>query len=69
MVHTFGDFLGFNPHRHILKDMGDMTESCPPCQPGGACRFFGLSNGYWLRSQASHDTEVAERGLSSLAHR
>jgi antitoxin HigA-1 len=28
------------------------------------CRFFGLSNGYWLRAQAAHDTEVAERRLS-----
>ena len=27
------------------------------------CRFFGLSNGYWLRAQAAHDTEVAERTL------
>ena len=27
------------------------------------CRFFGLSNGYWLRAQAAHDTEVAERNL------
>jgi addiction module HigA family antidote len=24
------------------------------------CRFFGLSNGYWLRAQVAHDTEVAE---------
>ena len=22
------------------------------------CRFFGLSNGYWLRAQAAYDTEV-----------
>jgi addiction module HigA family antidote len=29
------------------------------------CRFFGLSNGYWLRAQVLHDTEVAERALSS----
>ena len=29
------------------------------------CRFFGLSNGYWLRAQAAHDTEVAERELGS----
>lgn len=29
------------------------------------CRFFGLSNGYWLRAQAAYDTEVAERALSS----
>lgn len=28
------------------------------------CRFFGLSNGYWLRAQVAHDTEVAERSLS-----
>ncbi|MHB1956356.1 MAG: HigA family addiction module antitoxin [Sulfobacillus sp.] len=27
------------------------------------CRFFGLSNGYWLRAQAAYDTEVAEREL------
>jgi len=25
------------------------------------CRFFGLSNGYWLRAQAAYDIEVAER--------
>ena len=24
------------------------------------CRFFGLSNGYWLRAQAAFDSEVAE---------
>jgi addiction module HigA family antidote len=29
------------------------------------CRFFGLSNGYWLRAQATHDTEVAERALGA----
>ena len=27
------------------------------------CRFFGLSNGYWLRAQAAYDTEVAERNI------
>ena len=27
------------------------------------CRFFGLSNGYWLRAQVAHDTEVAERAI------
>lgn len=27
------------------------------------CRFFGLSNGYWLRAQVEFDTEVAERTL------
>jgi addiction module HigA family antidote len=28
------------------------------------CRFFGLSNGYWLRAQAAYDTEVAESALA-----
>ena len=28
------------------------------------CKFFGLSNGYWLRAQAAYDTEVAEDVLS-----
>ncbi len=28
------------------------------------CRFFGLSNGYWLRAQAAHDTEIPERILT-----
>ena len=28
------------------------------------CRFFGLSNGYWLRAQVAFDTEVAEETLA-----
>ena len=32
-------------------------------------RFFGLSNGYWLRAQAAHDTEVAERKLGPVLTR
>lgn len=28
------------------------------------CRFFGLTNGYWLRAQAAYDTEVAEDALA-----
>ncbi len=30
------------------------------------CKFFGLSNGYWLRAQVAHDTEVAERKMGAL---
>ena len=33
------------------------------------CRFFGLSNGYWLRAQAAHDTEVAEAALFKALQR
>jgi addiction module HigA family antidote len=28
------------------------------------CRFFGLSDGYWLRAQAAYDTEVAHARLA-----
>ncbi len=27
------------------------------------CRFFGLSNGYWLRAQVAYDTEIAADAL------
>lgn len=33
------------------------------------CRFLGLSDGYWLRAQAAHDTEVAGRELASVLKR
>jgi addiction module HigA family antidote len=33
------------------------------------CRFFGLSNGYWLRAQAAYDTEVTEEALSETLDR
>ena len=33
------------------------------------CRFFGLSNGYWLRAQAAHDTEVAAEALGEVLDR
>lgn len=29
------------------------------------CKFFGLSNGYWLRAQVAYDTEVAAEALSA----
>lgn len=28
------------------------------------CRFFGLSDGWWLRLQADYDTEVAKAALA-----
>ena len=33
------------------------------------CRFFGLSNGYWLRAQVAYDTEVAVRKLAPVLRR
>lgn len=33
------------------------------------CRFFGLSNGYWLRAQAAHDIEVARAQMADELRR
>ncbi len=33
------------------------------------CRFFGLSNGYWLRAQVAYDTEVAQEALAQTLKR
>ena len=30
------------------------------------CRFFGLSEGYWLRGQARYDTEMAKDALAGV---
>lgn len=28
------------------------------------CRYFGLTDGYWLRAQVAYDTEVARKELA-----
>ncbi len=33
------------------------------------CRFFGLSEGYWLRGQAHYDTEIAKDGMAGVLAR
>lgn len=33
------------------------------------CRFFGLSDGWWLRLQVSHDTVIAKRKLGKSLER
>ena len=33
------------------------------------CRFFGLSNGYWLRAQVAYDTEIAVKALAATLRR
>ncbi len=30
------------------------------------CRFFGLSDGYWLRAQVAHDTELARDSMADV---
>lgn len=33
------------------------------------CRFFGLSEGYWLRGQAYYDLEIARQGMTDVLAR
>ena len=33
------------------------------------CKYFGLSDGWWLRVQAHHDTEIAKIELKSVLSR
>jgi addiction module HigA family antidote len=33
------------------------------------CRFFGLSDGWWLRLQADHDMEIARAGMTKALAR
>lgn len=46
--------------------IGDWPASAPSPQTPtcGLCRFFGLSDGWWLRLQADYDTEVAKARLA-----
>ena len=30
------------------------------------CRYFGLSEGFWLRMQTSHDLKLAKQALASV---
>ena len=32
------------------------------------CRFFGLSEGFWLRMQACHDLKLAKQALGGVLH-
>ena len=33
------------------------------------CRFFGLSDGYWLRAQVAHDTQVPRPEIESTLNK
>ncbi len=71
-----GEFLleeflkpGLSQYR-LAKEIGVPTQSISEIVKGkqaitadtdlSLCRFLGLSNGYWMRAQVAHDTEVAE---------
>ena len=65
--------MGRIRHR-LAKDIGVPASRISDIDRGGRsvtadtdlrlCRFFGLSDGYWLRAQAAYDIEVARRELA-----
>lgn len=65
--------LGISQHR-LAKEIGVPAQRISEILAGKRaitadtdlrlCRFFGLSNGYWLRAQAAYDTEVAQEALA-----
>ena len=69
----FLDPLGITQYR-VAKEIGVPAQRIGEIVAGNRaitadtdlrlCRFFGLSNGYWLRAQVAYDTEVAEAALA-----
>ena len=73
LLHEFLEPMGISQYR-LAKEIGVPAQRISQIVAGKRavtadtdlrlCRFFGLSNGYWLRAQAAHDTEVAEEKLA-----
>ena len=56
--------IGVSPRRinEIVKGVRSITADTDL----RLCRFFGLSDGYWLRAQVAHDTEIAKDALADV---
>ncbi|MFC3338654.1 HigA family addiction module antitoxin [Paracandidimonas soli] len=56
--------IGVSPRRinEIVKGMRAITADTDL----RLSRFFGLSDGYWLRAQVAHDTEVAKEKMRDV---
>ena len=69
----FLDPMGISQYR-LAKEIGVPAQRIGPIVAGNRgitadtdlrlCRYFGLSNGYWLRVQAAYDTEIVEDALA-----
>jgi addiction module HigA family antidote len=71
LLHDFLLPMGISQYR-LAKEIGvpaQRKRSITADTDLRMCRFFGLSNGYWLRAQAAYDTEVAEGTLAKTLQR
>ena len=70
--------LGLTPYR-VAKDIGVPVTRIYDIVAGRRaitaetdlllCRYFGLTDGWWLALQAHHDTQVARRALGTRLDR
>jgi addiction module HigA family antidote len=73
LLHEFLEPMGISQYR-LAKEIGVPPQRIGEIVAGKRavtadtdlrlCRFFGLSDGWWLGLQASHDTAVARVSLS-----
>lgn len=78
LLHEFLEPMGITRYR-LAKEIGVPAQRIGEIVAGRRsitadtdlrlCRFFGLSNGYWLRAQAAFDTEVALERLADELER
>ena len=70
--------LGLSKHR-LAKDIGVPAQRIGEIVAGKRavtadtdlrlCRYFGLSDGWWLRGQASYDTAIARESMGEALAR
>ena len=73
LLHEFLEPMGISRYR-LAKELGIPAQRIGQIVAGRRavtadtdlrlCRFFGLSNGYWLRAQAAYDSELAAEALA-----
>lgn len=71
--HDFMEPLGITKYR-LAKEIGVPAQRIGEIVAGRRaitadtdlrlCRFFGLSDGYWLRGQAHYDTQIARARIA-----
>ncbi len=75
---TFLKPMGISQHRLVkeigvpAQRIGQIIEGCRAITADTdlrLCRFYGLSDGYWLRVQAAHDTASAREQLQATLDR
>lgn len=62
--YALANAIGVSPRR--INGIVHGTRSITADTDLRLCRYFGLSEGYWLRGQARYDTEIAKDALADV---